>query len=1024
MINTSSGTAQSIATEHALDKIRTAWLERLGGWGLESTAAPHWEGVWRQLIETALGRPDPPEIPEEIIGSVQRELIEDVQSADYTIADLFSEMSSLKEAIAELASSGDPAIDGSSRSPERLLIGLLDRLFTGCLKETSLIHELVVEGSARGYCHVDSEGRIISANASMNRLLDVDDCRGFYLPKYFGQEEGFVADALCTPQAAAPVLRRMEVTLDGGREIPVTAEFGQISVGKHNYGAYAILVDVTSLIEAEYRAYDASELGILKFDLDHCVTFANKTAIRLFGRPAAALLGTSVFKLFPEADSQSKIKEQLKDREQGKGGTYSLHYRRKSDGKTLKLRINAMPQYDNLGNRSGVFVVCEDISKAEKAREIQNLIQEHEKAHKLFDGLFEQLKSVIDFDFATIAVYSTDMSVARVTHFHPRPQPLWPTLWFPVSPEMRAWIEGRTEGTYYQPDISTFIDTQPGTEEIAVDPTVKRLVKEGYKAFICYPIWEAGRVAAVMTLLSFQKDFYDAGHEKLLKELPIDRVIRTGLAYVDRATYRFLHNLNKQISAQTDTKGVAELLVKELANFYGWQNVSIFKVNRLRQTFELLAQERGAIEGFLLSGNHQQPLHKGILGKVLERGKPINVPDTRARKGDAAAYVASNPRARSECCLPVRILGDTVWLLNLEDARLNAFSSEDLKALQRIIEDIETTLETTFRGIILDEIFKVASDGIVITDAEDRIRRANPPARALLKLDREGNDSRKLTDFFVDEEMRHVLSKGKQIAPSRAELKTAEGSRVSALVSGSVLPEEYGRRVIFLKEMEAIEWRRDSRAISTALSEIMAQTRTPLSVAATLLNRATRSISDEAGRLLVEQAIHQISRAEVAYDRITLCGDSEAEQKRASLPLDRLIQKSLNDLGVKVSREVDLAIDDGLPRVHGDAYEITFVIESILSYLLRNKPLDERIRVHAGPADGSIELTLAAETGQAVEAEPLDSWQESEQQVRAEVALGETAIKRFIVEHHKGRYERSKSASGEENFTIQLAAES
>ncbi|MGD1876302.1 MAG: PAS domain-containing protein [Kiloniellaceae bacterium] len=1018
-----SDIAQSTAAESALKKIHSVWQERIAGEGFAQVAASHWNSVWCRLILTSLNQPDTSKVSDEVLDSIQQVLVEDVQSASFTIADLFCEISRLRESITEVISTDDPSIEKSLRPHEHSLTALLDRLFTRCLKETSLIHELVVEGSARGYCHVDSEGRIVSANASMNRILNIDDCRGLYLPKYFGREENFVAAALGSPKSGAPVLRHMEVSLEGDRSVPVTAEFGQLSVGGRNYGAYAILVDITSLITAENRAYNASSLGILKFDLDHRVAYANTTAVKLFGEPAETLLGTSIFELFPDAESQNKIKEQLKLREQGKGSTYLLHYRRRSDGKTVRLKINATPQYDNLGNRIGVFVICEDTTLEEKGQEIQNLIQEHDKAHKLFDGLFEQLKSVISFDFGTISIYSSDMSVARVTHFHPRPQPLWPTLWFPISPEMRSWIQGRTDAPYYHPDISTFIETQPGTDEIAIDPTVNRLIREGYKAFICYPIWEAGRVAAVLTLLSFQKDFYNAGHEALLKKLPIDRVIRTGLAYLDRATHNFLHTLNKQISAQTNTKGLADILVAELAHFYGWQNVSIFKVNHMQQKFELLAQDQGTIEGFLLPEGYHQPLHKGILGAVLKRGEAINVPDTNAEKGDAASYVASNPLARSECCLPIRIMGDTVWLLNLEDARLNAFSIEDLKALQHIIEDIETTLETTFRGIILDEIIKVASDGIVITDADDRIRLANPSACALLKLDRKEDQSRKLTDFIVDEEMRHVLSRGKQIAPSRAELQTSEGSRVSALVSGSVLPEEYGRRVIFLKEMEAIEWRRDSRAISAALSEIIAQTRTPLSVAATLLNRAKRSIQDDAGRLLVEQALHQISRAEVAHDRVTLCGDSEAEQKKASLPLDRLIKKSLNDLGVKVTREVDLSIDGSLPRIRGDAYELTFVIESILSYLLRNKPLDERIKVHASPAEGSIELTLAAETGQTSEEAPLDSWEESEQQVRAEVALGESAIKRFIVEHHKGRYERRKAASGEENFTIQLTVE-
>ncbi len=302
-----------------------------------------------------------------------------------------------------------------------------------------------------------------------------------------------------------------------------------------------------------------------------------------------------------------------------------------------------------------------------------------------------------------------------------------------------------------------------------------------------------------------------------------------------------------------------------------------------------------------------------------------------------------------------------------------------------------------------------------------RIVRCQRRHRAILKLGATEAQDHNLADFVPDEEMRRFLIEGKQIAPTRVVFETAEGATVPVLVSGSVLPAEYGRRVIFLKEIEALELRRDGRAIAAAVTEIVAQTRTPLSVASTLLRRATRTITEGPARELIEHAGQQLSRAEVTYDRVSLYGETGAPRAKTRLSLGRLIDRALQDLGVKTSREVALDIDHRLPPIRGDAFELTFVIESILGYLLRAKPLDEKVTIQARSADGAIRMAISAETGRVENSQPLDVWEESEERARAEVALGETAIKRFIAEHHKGRYERSVTAEGRETFLIQLS---
>lgn len=955
---------------------------------------------------------------------VVKPLVERVRLPNYSICDLYHEVDSLKDAIETVLGRHHRH---SGRPVEHILIQAyrtLDGLFDGCLTDTSLIYETVLEGSARGYCQVDRRGIIHYANPAMNSLLRTDDCRGLRLKDFFGKQGRFVRQALTGRRDNNPVLRRMFMRL-ADDTVPVSAEFGPLLFDGKVTGGYAVVVDISRFVKAEQKAYEASQLGIVKMDTDLRITFVNDKAVEILGiarEEKATLVGRRILDLFDDDESRRTIKQNLKLRHEGRGSEYTVYYRRPSDGRTVPILINGMPEFDNLNELTGYFGIFQSLEFERARAAIHELTESIVEPDRLLDSLFKVIGDVIDFKFATVAVYTEDMAYARVVHFFPKPEPMWETQWFPISDDLKKWITGKQT---WGRDIEAFVKDQPGTEDIATDPVIRRLPKEGYRSFVCLPIRQAERVIAVVTLFTKQYDSYDGRHRKLMEnELPIEKAVCVALYGRERIEQAFLHKLLKQLAGCSHSEDVATGLVEELCRFYRWQNVAIFKVNTVRGQFELLAQAAGAEGGYTLPRDFRQPIDTGILGWVSRECKPVNVGDVKGNHELAKYFLSSNPKTNSELCLPIRVMGKIRWLLNVEDSRRNAFGGPEIQILQRVIGEIESTLEGLFHRITFEEIFAVATNGVVITDTEGVIIRCNRPAAGMLQISAQEAEGQKIQSFIGDEKSRKRIASDNQIHALKVELRGRDNKTTVALVNGSVLPDEYDTKVLFLQDIGALEWQHESRAIGAALSEVAAQTRVPLSLAASLVRRVGRAVGEGELSELIDNAIRQIGKVEMTYDRVLAARHPEALPKLRPVDVDvgRIVEAASRELPAEELEDIDVEREPGLPTVRCDAFQLAFVVRSILGYLLRIKPLDARIKVRVRRTQDMVTVSITGPGPAEPRPDAADFLTEAEEQARASVSLGEPLIETIIEKNHRGSYRRTSANGGLTTFAFTLPA--
>jgi GAF domain-containing protein len=82
------------------------------------------------------------------------------------------------------------------------------------------------------------------------------------------------------------------------------------------------------------------------------------------------------------------------------------------------------------------------------------------------------------------------------------------------------------------------------------------------------------------------------------------------------------------------------------------------------------------------------PLGRGVCGQVVETGRPWRVADVTKEPH----YWEGDPHTRSELCVPLKIGGRVLGVLNLESVRLAAFSADDERLLTTIADQLATAL--------------------------------------------------------------------------------------------------------------------------------------------------------------------------------------------------------------------------------------------------------------------------------------------------------------------------------------------
>lgn len=325
-------------------------------------------------------------------------------------------------------------------------------------------------------------------------------------------------------------------------------------------------------------------------------------------------------------------------------------------------------------------------SVRESRDEIAGLVASEPEIDALFKRMMEVVKRFVDFDWANICILSPDQKHSRVICFLGPAITYQKTRWFRVNFEYVSWI---MQSHTWVADLEDFSSASQYSPE---SPDVRAAIDVGQRAMVALPAYEGEGIRGWLCLISQKRGIYGSETLTTLRQLALDKALLAVFNAVERAENLFVTDLLKKMDDAKDLRDIAVTAVADLARFYGFETIAIFKVNALRGRFQLLAE--AVLEGVTpMPEGYTQRLDEGLLGVTYRRGEAVLLNDIDDGSEEAKYYVPVAKEVRSELCIPIRVFGKILWILCVGDRHRSAFAAIEVQTLQRIMQGIEATLD-------------------------------------------------------------------------------------------------------------------------------------------------------------------------------------------------------------------------------------------------------------------------------------------------------------------------------------------
>jgi PAS domain S-box-containing protein len=766
------------------------------------------------------------------------------------------------------------------------------------------------------------------------------------------------------------------------------------------------------------KALDMLPLGIVKVAPNESFTYANKTMLRLAGTETWE--GLRIRDVFPDEETYQKVSEHLKRRLTVEpAAAYDIDLTRR-DGSKVPIQVSGIQDLDIKRRPIGAVAIVRDLTVQRAAERIHKTIARERDRALVLASLVKEIEQLMHFDMVFLSLFSADG--LRVRQLHSNVEAFTDTRWHEMCP---AEIENYRAQPMEVGDPVDILE-RPEWSHRKSDPTTQEFLTMGFRSSLRYTVFREGNPVGALNLFSKTAGAYTNADLALIKALPISEALLMTVHYEEVQHLRFVLELVSELSSVgSDITTVAQTLARRIGEHYGWQHVSIFRVDEDRQELRVLSQWSTGKYGTTDAGG--LPLDQGLLGYAYRNQCVINVGDVETSTEFKDIYHRTFPNTRSELCLPVNVQGKVNWLINLEDSRKNAFVHEEEQQLKVIFQQVVQLLERAWSEHYITAVFRAARDALILTSDDGIIKAANPAALDLLGYaanDGEALLGRSLTEYIGNKLVcKHYLH-AESVAADEVTLQPRSGEPISALVSSASLPPEIGGKIIVASDLS---WRRRVERLESLRKiyhELATQTKPSLSLVSTWLKRLDSRPSSEWPDTIAK-TLRQLSRLDLTFTRLMLYDrDGQAipyHERQWELP--HIVESVLERLPKQEASVVRVETDGNPAPIVGDYFQLVFCVESVLSYLSRLLPQDGAIQLRIFPTTRTTALTFGAPvpdsvvdgTGAPSNADP---WLERS---LGEMALGLQTVRTMVRRNH-GRCFRPKLARGRLTYRFDFRA--
>jgi PAS domain S-box-containing protein len=766
--------------------------------------------------------------------------------------------------------------------------------------------------------------------------------------------------------------------------------------------------------------FDRSLLGIVQTDTLGNVLYVNPKGNEICGY--ADLRSKTLHDLFPDAESYGRIQQQLAARHRGLSDEYEIQVTRE-DGRTVPISVSSMPVISEFNEVGGAISIFRSL-ELEKARLLfDQAVSSAENIEDLLGRIALLTMEAIPFDLFRVSFFSRDGGHARVAFEYPN-RPVTPSArWMAISEAVRELVLD------YKPSRHNLIDLLKTGQE-----GLEALVRDGFRWSMRCPVYRLSRLMGSVAV--FTKDpagFTDRDFD-VFRELPLDKALAAVLFFDAFAQLQFTVGLAKRISRCETEEKLFSKLTEELSDHYGWSHVAIFIPDEIEQRLILQSQSPDQVEA-ALPENYSQPLETGVLGHVFRTGEDVRISDVSddpVFKSIVVQPAALRDR-RSELCMRITADGRTFALLNIEDFRENAFTHEEQEALRRLLDDLGVMIENRRVAQFEAEAVKITPTALFMVNGRGIIRYSNPAAQSILEYSSDELNGTSIERYVAGIEL------GKAVATAthptgEIELVSKTDRRIPGMVAGLPLHGTANRRLITFRDISVQRKAQKLDSVTKLYTEIARQTKPALAmIGASIadlreigtaprrehlraaLGHQTR-IEKEMPQTLELIASH-LRYIESALDKVMiLSGEEEIAGQPMTIYMPRFVHDLKSYLPAAGTGSITFE-NETLSYVHADPGQLSLVIETILSYLLRFRKASGRVKMFVSEGNSMVDFCFSGYCSKRDHVEYLGLDDITHARTFADMSLGEAHLRR-IVERQGGFFH--SPVFGEELVTIRF----
>ncbi len=174
---------------------------------------------------------------------------------------------------------------------------------------------------------------------------------------------------------------------------------------------------------------------------------------------------------------------------------------------------------------------------------------------------------------------------------------------------------------------------------------------------------------------------------------------------------RILQVATSSLEPKVLFRNVVDSILKEFPHFY---HVSVFLVFKHSGVLAPMAIAGDTPEVFVdkFPGGYTQKLDVGLLGRAYKTARTVLVNDVTA---DPGYHSAVAPTTLSELCVPLRVAGEVIGILNLESLQRSAFAKEDVEFFEILAEHLANAVRSS---LVQDQLASSAGAPAELADPQ------------------------------------------------------------------------------------------------------------------------------------------------------------------------------------------------------------------------------------------------------------------------------------------------------------------